>query len=783
MPHNYYLSITRCKLIIKAGLNALLFFGVLVATGLFYAVPAGAQALGWSTYIGGNQYTDMPGAIKVDHAGNILLGGYSYWTGMPSVNNGTGYFAAPDTNNIFIMKFDPKGVLTWSTPFGNTTNPIGSSSPAAELWDIAVDGSDNFYITGRIGFGSIFAFTGPAGGLPMCGPPTTAGFPSCDPGGGAFFDTSYTGLNWDGYIAKFNSAGVLQWSTLFGVGTCEEWNTALAVDASDNVYVGGYFFSSGCSGMSPSVNPGGGAYYVPTGTIQMPYIMKFNSSGVALWATPFATGTDPNREKITRMKTYGTDLYVVGTTVNATAGSPLCAPPTNGGFTLCDPGGGAYYQNTKGAGTNEDCFIAKFNGAGVLQWSTYYGGDNTDVPNDPFIDGMGNIFMAGQTSSSNFPVFDPGGGAYFDNTANGLADGFIVEFNTSGVRKWATYFGGNAADRIRGIITDPGNNIIITLTTGTSLAGIPACGVPTNGGIPSCNGGSGAYYQSTFGGGNNDALIAVFNSARVLQHSTYFGGNDLDVLSSGAIATNGVGDIFTTGFTVSGTAGSPTCGTPTNSGLPLCDPGGGAYYDATYNGGSNDIFLVKFNTSVQLPVDLLTFRAEPTENKYVTTTWNTTSETNNDYFLVERSYDLQNWEYAGKLKGAGNASVQHTYSLLDKQPYQGTSYYRLKQVDFNGDNEYYGPVPVRLDGMEILSIYPAPATDHISYSVVSSSESYVTLIIVDIQGRRVMNKIVLIHQGENKFSVPLNGMSEGYYLLRLEEVNGNSKTQKQFVVR
>ena len=767
MIQNYLLSNRTYKLIVKGKKATWLYCLCCMLPGLFFAASAEAQVLGWSTYIGGSANADFSKSIKIDHAGNIVLAGYSGSTDFPKLNNGIGYYATNPSasNDLFIMKFDANGAMTWSTLFGTPTSDD-------QLYDMDVDTANNIFITGRAGNLPSFA------GLPLCGPPTNGGFPLCDPGGGAYFDSVYSGPNWDNYIAKFNSDGVLKWSTYLGTG-CDEWNNGIALDNSGNVYAAGW---SWCTTIAPAMNPGGGAYYT-NGTTNGPIIFKFNNSGVLKWATQFLTGNDPNREKILKIKTFGAYVYVVGTTVNAVAGSPLCAPPTNGGFTLCDQGGGAYYQNVKGAGTTEDCFIAKFDTAGVLKWSTYYGGDNTDIPNDLFIDAFGNVFMVGQTSSTNFPVFDPGSGAYFSNTNSGGADGFIVEFNSSGVRQWATYFGGNASDRVLGVTIDPGRNIILTLVIATTTTGIPVCTVPTNGGIPFCNAGAGAYSQSAFGGGTNDTYIAVFNSAYILQNATYYGGSGNDVAAAGAITTNGVGDVFITGFTISSVAGSPLCGVPTNSGLPLCDPGGGAYYDASYNGGSNDIYLAKLNTIVQLPVELLSFQAESRENKYILSTWTTTAETNNDYFIVERSKDLQTWEQVGKVTGFGNTTQKHDYSLPDMNPYQGTSYYRLKQVDFNGDHEYYGPVTVRLNGMEIISIYPTPATDHISYSVVSSSESYVTLIVMDIRGRRVMNKIELIHPGENRFSLPLNGMAEGYYLLRLEEVNGNSRTQKQFVVK
>ena len=191
-----------------------------------------------------------------------------------------------------------------------------------------------------------------------------------------------------------------------------------------------------------------------------------------------------------------------------------------------------------------------------------------------------------------------------------------------------------------------------------------------------------------------------------------------------------------------------------------------------------------------LPVEMLSFTVELIENlpvgkegDQVLCKWTTTAEINNDFFIVERSKNLQEWEYVGTVKGAGNTTQQTDYSLLDEQPYSGTSYYRLKQVDFNSDYEYFGPVPVHIDGVEIITIYPTPAGDHISYSLISSVEGNFTLTVLDILGRKVIQTTEMIHRGENKFPLSLNSIAEGYYLLRLEEINGNTRTQKQFVVR
>lgn len=94
-----------------------------------------------------------------------------------------------------------------------------------------------------------------------------------------------------------------------------------------------------------------------------------------------------------------------------------------------------------------------------------------------------------------------------------------------------------------------------------------------------------------------------------------------------------------------------------------------------------------------LPVDLLSFEGE-CRNGELELNWRTGSELENDKFMVERSRDGESYQKLAELDGSGNSNTANDYSWTDPEPLGGTAYYRLKQVDLDGEEEVYGPIAV-----------------------------------------------------------------------------------------
>jgi len=166
------------------------------------------------------------------------------------------------------------------------------------------------------------------------------------------------------------------------------------------------------------------------------------------------------------------------------------------------------------------------------------------------------------------------------------------------------------------------------------------------------------------------------------------------------------------------------------------------------------IFAIGRSATNVLPITLVSFEAELVQLD-VELTWVTASEINNDYFVVEHSLDGISWNAVGQVSGAGTTTTEQYYAFTHTQAVAGNNYYRLKQVDFNGDSEYSEIRNVFIgDGGEI-AVYPNPT------SGILNVPAGIEMQVLDASGRMVSQTLT------NGNPVNLNELPEGIYTLRL----------------
>lgn len=181
-----------------------------------------------------------------------------------------------------------------------------------------------------------------------------------------------------------------------------------------------------------------------------------------------------------------------------------------------------------------------------------------------------------------------------------------------------------------------------------------------------------------------------------------------------------------------------------------------------------DVQCLDYTYGPLLPVELTLFTAQK-QTEAVTLQWQTASEKNNDYFLLERSVEGRTFETVGKIPGAGNSQSVKDYQFIDQEPGAGQNYYRLKQVDFDGHFEYSEVRSVRFDFVgEQISVFPNPLDgDLINVRFSSPAEWEFDVELMDVNGTLLVQQKQFLEKGVNKLQLSMNAYPAGVYWLRL----------------
>lgn len=189
------------------------------------------------------------------------------------------------------------------------------------------------------------------------------------------------------------------------------------------------------------------------------------------------------------------------------------------------------------------------------------------------------------------------------------------------------------------------------------------------------------------------------------------------------------------------------------------------------------------DNSDPLPIELVRFVGECAGGK-IEISWTTWTETNNDFFTLERSNNGVDFEVVDVIAGAGNSNQPIGYSVTDEQPYGGISYYRLKDTDTGGKSSYSEIIAVSCgtDGNDFnfVNAYDVDQTDIVVEFTAAENEDF-TIMLYDASGKRVLDFGGVAIDGMNKVQLPAGELANGIYIINLS--NAQRKFSKRVMLR
>lgn len=439
-------------------------------------------------YVGGSDDDEGTG-IAVDSSGHAYITGntYSYENSFPVTNTGWPDSMVYSGNyfDTFVAKVDPSGqALVYCGYIGGNGDDWAS--------DIAVDAAGNVYITGLTDSsqGSFPVTTGP--------------------------DTTFNG-GIDAFVAKVNASGTALTYCGYIGGESIDVGYGIAVDSGANAYIAGTTDSD--AGTFPVANTSWPSSTLHNGVIDA-FVAKVNASGTGLSYCGYLGGSDMESALDVALDSSN-NVYVCGYTTSAPEeGFPVVTGP---------------YTSHGGGEIEGDAFVAKIRSdASALDYCGYIGGMDDDWADGIAVDGAGNAYVAGSTTSSESSGF-PVTVAWLKDTFkvhNGGQDAFVAKVNSSGSSlSYCGYIGGSGDDSAHDIAVDAEGYAYI--------AGYTESGPDT---FPAVVGPGLAY------GGNDDGFVAKVDAVgHDLVFCGYLGGSQEDY--STGIACDGQGNTYISGWT------------------------------------------------------------------------------------------------------------------------------------------------------------------------------------------------------------------------------------------
>lgn len=605
--------------------------------------------------------------------------------------------------------------LTWANGFGSN----GNDAP----FSIVSDQSGNVYAVGT--FQNSVDF---------------------DPGVGAYILNS-NGSN-DIYVAAYNSSGALLWA--FNIGGSDHDEVAdIHLDKNNRLLITGSITSSNVD-FDP--HPANTNIFSSAGSNDL-FLAKYDVNGNHLWAFTL-NGTQAERgisittnslndilitgiynsstldlnpdtstfnisnagsNDILLAKYDSNGTFKTGFSVSGSIGEVSQAVITDGNDNIIITGyfsgvnvdfdpdtGTCYLSSSAGTGSSTDLFLAKYTSTGALLWAfaAGYATGTSDVGRALAIEND-NIYVTGNFYGT--VDFSHGAGTGI-LTSNGGMDIFVAKYNSSGVCQWAFNIGGTSSTQV-----ELGYDIAIRQNC-VYVSGAFHSNASTVDFAP----GSGTFSLLS---NDLDAFVAKYTINSNFIWAFAMGGNSQDYCR--AMSFDSTGSLSITGdYRASNFNANP-------NGTTLLS-----------NSGSSDFFITRFDAT-PLPVEWLYVQAQRLSDKNVGVEWGCASETDNDYFTVERSVDLVQWHEVDRLAGKGTILTPTQYHLIDVNDFNGASYYRIKQTDFNGKFSYSNVASVNNTAQKIFTLYPNPAKSNILIAMDKENMGG-TLYIKDMAGKTLI---------------------------------------------
>ena len=366
-----------------------------------------ASGLIFSTFVGGGE-ADTPSALLLDGNGNIYVVGSTASVNFPTTSSAYQTTYGGGASDAFLFELKPNGAsLIYSTYLGGSGADYGTA--------LALDSSGDVFLTGYT---------------------ESTNFPTQNPLQLGLVGTS------NAFVSEIKAGGsVLLYSTYLG-GSTADYGTAIAVDFSGNVYVGGYTFSTNF----PTQN----AYQSTIAGGSDAFVTELHPGSPSLIFSTYFGGSGNDTLSALALDAHG-NIYLGGDTQSKNF------PVTPNAF------------QSVNQGTPTNTFITKFvAGATTLVFSTLFGGSGVDHLAALTLDSANNIYLTGFTQSSDFPQIDAFqkvlgisgagscGSTNLVNVATNVVcpDAFVAKLDSSGTPIYSSFLGGSNADEGEAIVVD-----------------------------------------------------------------------------------------------------------------------------------------------------------------------------------------------------------------------------------------------------------------------------------------------------------------------------------------